>query len=157
MQKTLIQLTKVIIFALLITSCAKRATLCPMAGCSTESKPTARSQKSNITEYSSETTKKVSRQPLATSQRQDSYQSINNRSALKKEQRMREKNTRYWAKQDQKEAKADAKLKKKEEKEYQKYLKKERKRHLKWQDDDVRKRIKKNEKLAHKAMNKKAK
>lgn len=129
-----------------------------MAGCSTESKPSVRSHKSNMTDYAYErTTTNISRKPLVSSQRQDSHQSINNRSSLKKEQRMREKNTRYWTKQDKKETKEEAKLKKKEEKEYQKYLKAERKRHLKWQDDDVRKRIKKNEKLAHKAMNKKAK
>jgi hypothetical protein len=128
-----------------------------MAGCSTEPNPTVRSQKSNKTEYSYErTATKINRKPLVSSQQPD-YQSVNSRSSLKKEQTMREKNTRYWAKQDKKEAKEEAKLKKKEEKEYQKYLKAERKRHLQWQDDDVRKRIKKNEKLAHKAMNKKAK
>jgi hypothetical protein len=125
-----------------------------MASCSTESQP-VRSQKSNITEYSSATSK-ISRKPLV-SQPQDSYQSVNNRSDLKKEQRAREKNTRYWAKQDQKETKEETKRAKKEEKEYQKYLKKERKRHLQWQDDDVRKRIKKNEKIAQKTMRKNAK
>jgi hypothetical protein len=127
-----------------------------MASCSTESRPVAHSNKSNITEYSNESTATVSRKPLA-AQPQDSYQSINSRSDLKKEQRVREKNTRYWANQDAKEKKAETKRAKKEEKEYQKYLKSERKRHLQWQDDDVRKRIKKNEKIAHKAMRKKAK
>ncbi|MDR2292071.1 MAG: hypothetical protein LBE11_01175 [Prevotellaceae bacterium] len=156
MQKTQIRLTILIIFALIATSCAKRITTCPMASCSTESKPAVRSQKSKVAAYSSEATPKVSRKPLV-SQQQDSYQSINNRSELKKEQRMREKNTRYWTKQEQKTTKAETKQAKKEEKEYQKYLKKERKRHLQWQDDDVRKRIKKNEKIAQKAMRKKAK
>ncbi|MDR2065247.1 MAG: DUF1682 domain-containing protein [Prevotellaceae bacterium] len=154
MQKTLIRLTILIIFVM-TASCAKRATLCPMASCSTESLPSGRSQKSNITEYSGATSK-VSRKPLV-SQSHDSYQSVNNRSDLKKEQRMREKNTRYWAKQEQKARKEEIRHAKKEEKEYQKYLKKERKRHLQWQDDDVRKRIKKNEKIAQKAMRKNAK
>ncbi|MDR0420529.1 MAG: hypothetical protein LBH30_03650 [Prevotellaceae bacterium] len=156
MQKILIQLTKVIILAVLTTSCAKRITTCPMASCSTESVST-RSKKSNITEYSDRSTSKISRKPLVSSQQQDSYQSINNRSDLKKEQRMREKNTRYWTKQEQKETNEKNKLAKKEEKEYQKYLKSERKRHLQWQDKDVQKRIKKNEKLAQKAMRKNAK
>ncbi|MDR0754957.1 MAG: hypothetical protein LBF04_06175 [Prevotellaceae bacterium] len=156
MQKTQILLTILIIFALITASCAKRVTICPMASCSTESKPAVRSQKSNIAAYSDESASKVSRKPLV-SQRQDSYQSVNNRSELKKEQRMREKNTRYWAKQEQKITREETKRAKKEEKEYQKYLKKERKRHLQWQDDDVRKRIKKNEKIAQKAMRKKTK
>jgi hypothetical protein len=128
-----------------------------MASCSTESRSTAHSKNLNVTEYSSQSASQISRKPLVTSVRQDSHQSINSRSELKKEQRAREKNTRYWTKQDQKETKEEAKLAKKEEKEYQKYLKAEHKRHLQWQDDDVRKRIKKNEKIAQKAMAKKAK
>ncbi|MDR3286173.1 MAG: hypothetical protein LBT27_01850 [Prevotellaceae bacterium] len=111
MQKTLLRIAKIIIFALIITSC---------------------SQKQGIN-------------------------SVNNRSSLRKEQRAREKNTRYWSRQDAKENKEEIKRKKQEEKEYNKYMKKERKRHLEWQDDDVKKRIKQNEKNAKKEMQNKAK
>lgn len=138
------------------TSCAQRITICPTASCSTEPKSTARSAKSNVTKYSKQSAPQVSRQPLVADQRQDSYQSVNNRSELKKEQRTREKNTRYWTKQAQKETKEETRRAKKEEKEYQKYMKAERKRHLQWQDDDVKKRIRKNEKIAQRAMAKKA-
>lgn len=141
---------------LLATSCAQRITTCPTASCSTEPRSTARSAKSNVTQYSHQSPSKINRQPLVASPRQDSYQSVNNRSELKAEQRAREKNTRYWTKQAQKETKEETRSAKKEEKEYQKYMKAERKRHLQWQDDDVKKRIRKNEKTAQKAMAKKA-
>jgi hypothetical protein len=152
MQKILIQPAKIIIFTLILTSCAKRVPLCPAASCTTESRPSARSSASG----NAGSTSKINKKPLV-SQRQVSYQSINNRSDLKKEQRMREKNTSYWTKQDRQATKAEDKRAKKEEKEHQKYMKNERKRHLKWQDADVRKRLKKNEKIAQKTMRKNAK
>lgn len=110
MNKTLIQLTKVIIFMILATSCA---------------------------------------------QQNDMY-TINSRSSLRKEQRVREKNTRYWDRQDRKANKAELKRQKKDEKEYRKFMKKAKKRHHDWQSDEVKKRIKRNEKAAQKEMRKNA-